>query len=70
MKKNRKKGIIKCTLIFIGSTALTAAGLIVIPPLIDKYANKIYKASKSKDDIDIDEMGPEIVPYDKEDKND
>lgn len=41
---------------------LTAVGLIVIPRLLDKYANKAYKFSLKREEIDFDNMGPEIVP--------
>ena len=56
--KNKKKK----ALIIAGGIALTAVGFIVIPPLLDKYANKAYKSSLKKEEIDFDNMGPEIVP--------
>ena len=59
MKKEKKKS--KLGLI-IGGAALTAAGLIVVPPIIEKYSNKIYKTSLKNDPIDFDNLGPEIVP--------
>ena len=59
-EKNKGKG--KKTLIIAGGIVLTAVGFIVIPPLLDKYANKAYKVSLKKEEIDFDNMGPEIVP--------
>ncbi len=59
-EKNKGKG--KKTLIIAGGIVLTVVGFIVIPPLLDKYANKAYKVSLKKEEIDFDNMGPEIVP--------
>ena len=59
-EKNKGKG--KKTLIIAGGIVLTVVGFIVIPPLLDKYANKAYKFSLKKEGIDFDNMGPEIVP--------
>lgn len=59
-EKNKGKG--KKTLIIAGGIVLTAVGFIVIPPLLDKYVNKAYKFSLKKEEIDFDNMGPEIVP--------
>ena len=59
-EKNKSKG--KKALIIAGGIALTAVSFIVIPPLLDKYANKAYKFSLKKEEIDFDNMGPEIVP--------
>ena len=61
-KKQSKLGII------IGGVALTAAGLIIVPPLIEKYSNKMYKASIKNDPIDFDNLGPEIVPTEKKEE--
>ena len=57
MKKKTKNKV----LLAIGGIALTVAGFIIIPPMIDKYGNKIYKASLKKDDIDFDNIGPEKI---------
>lgn len=62
MEKEKKKSKGKKALIIAGGIALTVAGFIVIPPLLDKYANKAYKSSLKKEEIDFDDMGPEIVP--------
>lgn len=48
---------------FVVGVILTVAGFICIPPLIKKYGNKAYKKSLNTDDIDFDNMGPEIVPH-------
>ena len=42
-------------------TVVTVVGIIVIPPMIKKYGNKIYKSTISTDKIDFDDLGPEIV---------
>lgn len=59
-EKNKGKG--KKTLIIAGGIVLTTVGFIVIPRLLDKYANKAYRFSLKKEEIDFDNMGPEIVP--------
>ena len=45
----------------IGIAAVTVIGFLVIPPLMKKYGNKFYKSSLKKDEIDFEDMGPEIV---------
>ena len=45
----------------IGIIVLMAVGFLVIPPLMEKYSNKIYKFSLKKDNIDFENMGPEVV---------
>lgn len=62
----KKKNNVKKVFVFLAAATLTVVGFVVIPPLIDKYANKVYKASLKKEDIDFDDMGPEIIPNDKE----
>lgn len=62
----KKKNSVKKVFVFLAAATLTVVGFVVIPPLIDKYANKVYKASLKKEDIDFDNMGPEIIPNDKE----
>lgn len=52
----------------LGILALTAVGFIVIPPLLKKYSNKLYKASSKKEEIDFDNLGPEIVRKDDDQK--
>ena len=45
----------------IGIIVLMSVGFLVIPPLMEKYSNKIYKFSLKKDNIDFENMGPEVV---------
>ena len=45
----------------IGIIVLMAVGFLVITPLMEKYSNKIYKFSLKKDNIDFENMGPEVV---------
>lgn len=45
----------------IGIAAVMVIGFLVIPPLMKKYGNKLYKSSLKKDEIDFENMGPEIV---------
>lgn len=51
----------------LGGAAIAAASCVVIPPLMKKSASKLYKAQSDTSDIDFDEMGPEIVPIDRND---
>ena len=46
---------------FVIGSALTLVGFIIVPPLINKK-------SLDTDDIDFDDMGPEIVPFEEENK--
>ena len=54
----------------LGFLALAVVGAVVIPPLMRKYSNKLYKASNKKEDIDFDNLGPEIVKKDDDQKED
>ncbi len=45
----------------IGVVAVAVIGVLVIPPLMKKYGSKLYKSSAKKDEIDFDNLGPEIV---------
>lgn len=65
MKKENKKCSANKVFMVVGVVSLTIAGFIVISPLIEKYSNKMYKNSLKKEEIDFDNMGPEIVTYDK-----
>ena len=49
----------------LGVIAITVVGIIVIPPLLKKYGVKLYKSSAKKEEIDFDNLGPEIVKKDK-----
>lgn len=64
MKMEKKQCSTRKILIFVGGTALTIAGFLVIPKMLEKYSNKMYKSSLKKEKIDFDSMGPEIVPHD------
>ena len=61
-----KKSKTRKFFMFLAIATFTGVGFVVIPHLIDKYANKIYKASLKKEEIDFDDMGPEIILKDKE----
>lgn len=63
----KKKSTTEKILIFLGAAILTGVGFIIIPPLIDKCAKRVYKASLKTKEIDFEDMGPEIIPNDKED---
>lgn len=67
MKKNQKKDS-RCGKVawFVVGSALTVVGFVVIPPLIKKYGSKAYKKFLDAEDIDFDNMGPEIVPFENE----
>lgn len=65
MKNEEKRCSVSKFLMFVSGAALTVVGFIVIPKLLGKYSNKIYKSSLKKDQIDFDSMRPEIVPHDK-----
>lgn len=52
----------------VGSIILTAISFVVIPKLIKKYGDKVYKSSLQNEEIDFDEMGPEIVKKNTEEK--
>ena len=47
----------------VGSLSLTAIGVLIIPPLINKVSTKAYKESLQNQDInqEIEELEPEIV---------
>jgi len=53
----------------IGIAAVTVVGFLVIPPLMKKYGNKLYKSSLKKDKIDYENMGPEIVKKEKNEED-
>lgn len=68
MKIKKKKDGCRKTVWFVAGSVLTVAGFLVIPQLIQMYRNKAYKKSLNMDDIDFDDMGPEIVPFEDEKK--
>ncbi len=42
-------------------TASVVAGVLIIPRLFKRYESKMYKLSLKRDEIDFDDLGPEIV---------
>lgn len=54
----------------IGFATMTILGFLIIPPLMKKISNKLYKSSLKKDEIDFEDMGPEIVKIDNAKKDD
>lgn len=64
-KKNDKCEMLKH--LVIGS-ALTITSFIIIPSLIKKYGNKTYKKSLNMKDINFNDMQPEIIPFESENK--
>lgn len=67
--EDKKQSKQKRVMLIVGGVVLTVIGFAVIPPLLDKCANRAYKSSLKKEEIDFDNMGPEIVPSkDKEDE--
>ena len=43
-----KSSKVSAALVLTGTAALTIAGAIIIPPLLRKYSNKLYKSSIKK----------------------
>ena len=64
MNSKKKKWLLPGFIIF------SAMGFIVMPPLLKKYNNKIYKAISKKEEIDFDNLGPDIVKKDDVQKED
>lgn len=69
MKEHQKKAN-RCgkAIWFAVGSVLTIVGFVVIPPVLKKYGNKAYKKSLDVEDIDFDRMGPEIVPFEDDSK--
>lgn len=57
MEKKRKRKVLWC----VGSVFLTVIGFVVIPVIISRYGNKVYKSSLKREQINFDDLGPEIV---------
>ena len=64
MEKNQEK--VSALIPIIMGIVLIIAGFLIIPKLLEKVNNRVYKSSLSKEDIDFDNMGPEIVLKDYE----
>lgn len=50
---------------WFGLATVTTIGFLVIPSLMKKYSNKLYKFSLKKDKIDFENMGPEVLKKEK-----
>ena len=48
----------------IGFVTLTVIGFLIIPAFIRKFSNKFYKSSLKNEEIDFENLGPEIVKKD------
>ena len=57
MEKKRKRTVLWC----VGSVFLAVIGFVVIPVIISRYGNKVYKSSLKREQINFDDLGPEIV---------
>ena len=57
MKEKKKNRV----LWVVGSVVLAAVGFIIIPPIINKVSAKAYKHSVQSEEIDIENLEPEIV---------
>lgn len=57
MEKKRKRKVLWC----VGSVFLAVIGFVVIPVIISRYGNKVYKSSLKREQINFDDLGPEIV---------
>lgn len=68
MKDEKKKDRCSKVTWFVVGGVLTVAGFVIIPPLIQKYGNKVYRKSLKNDEINFDDMGPEIVPFNEDTK--
>ncbi len=64
IKEKKSCGLGKFLMVIVGAT-LMATGFVLIPPLIEKYSNKMYKCSLRNNDIDFENMEPEIITHDK-----
>ena len=49
----------------VGSIILTAIGFVVIPKLIKKYGDKVYKSSLQNEEIDFDDNYQITIRIDK-----
>lgn len=49
----------------VGIAAVTVIGFLLIPQMMRKCSNKIYKYSLKKGEVDFENMGPEIVKKEK-----
>lgn len=62
LMKNGKRGVKKNKFWYIlGSIAVTVGAMIVLPKIIEKGAKLFYENRKTKNDLEEDNWGPEIV---------
>ena len=45
----------------VGIAAVTGIGFLVVPSLMKKCSNRLYKFSLEKEEIDFESLGPEII---------
>lgn len=48
----------------LGTCAFAAVGLFVVPQITMKISAKMYKANIQKEEVDFNNLGPEIVKKD------
>ena len=60
-ENKEKHSTISAVIAVTGAVGLTVVGIVVIPPFLRKYSNKLYKFSTKNSEIDFDNLGPEIV---------
>ena len=65
-EKETKRSCLSAALVVSGTVALSVVGIAVLPPLLKKCSNKIYKVLVKKDEIDFENLGPEIVRKEEE----
>ena len=49
----------------LGSVLLVVAGAVALLPILKKFRSRLYKSSLENEEIDFDNLGPEIVKRDK-----
>lgn len=57
-KKHKK---VSKTILIAGGVLLTALGFMIIPSLLKKCSNSLYKKTIKNEDIDFEDMEPEII---------
>ncbi len=45
----------------LGTISMLVASILFLLPLIQKLSDKLYKAHEQKEEIDFDDLGPEVV---------
>lgn len=53
--------LIRILLKIIGIIAMVAASILLVTPLIQKLSDKLYKVHEQKEEINFDDLGPEVV---------